>query len=415
MHACCVVTVQLQGIVGALRTLVAWQQQQQEAGVQQPLQPGKAGSSGKVAPSELHRQLFEERELTSQLQARIRQLQQELLLAGGPAVAATVPLPTSASVTPAPAGKQHVNTAARLARLSPGVGVHYSADASCVRALHVAPAALESAFAEVSGGDGALQEPAAVAVEPAACGADQEGADVLQGSPCCLAPEGHDTLAPGGLHAEPVVVQVSINGPDSSKAPEQEPAGASVQEQQQPDEGAGAAAATIAEQQQVIDGLQAQLTELQERLDASQREQLSFNSKWQSVKALVAAARCSTPSSQLSSSLTSPQPSFGPLEPVFGVSERSQPRTRSQCGLGMSTSAQRNRGLLGVVRRTAFARPAVPPACSNAKLQAPVLWQRRLTPRVGPPTLSAAAAAAHVACLSLLLLPDAAELHHRGA
>lgn len=356
MHACCVVTVQLQSIVGALRTLVAWQQQQHEAGAQQPMQPGmgaapgmatsKAGSSGKVAPSELHRQLFEERELTSQLQARIRQLQQELLLAGGPAVAATVPLPTSASVTPAPAGKQHVSTAARLARLSPGVGVHYSADAACVRALHVAPAALESAFAEVSGG-GALREPAAVAVEPAACGADLEAADVLQGSPCCLAPEGHDMLAPGGLHAEPVVVQISINAPESSKAAEQEPAGAAVQEQQkQPDEGAdaaaaeAAAAATIAEQQQVIDGLQAQLTELQERLDASQREQLSFNSKWQSVKALVAAARCSTPSSQLSSSLTSPQPSFGPLEPVFGVSERSQPPTRSQCGLRTSTSTQ---------------------------------------------------------------------------
>jgi uncharacterized coiled-coil protein SlyX len=116
-----------------------------------------------------------------------------------------------------------------------------------------------------------------------------------------------------------VVVQVNISAAhDSSKAAEQEQHKHSNEAADAA--AAAAAAATIAEQQQVIEGLQAQLAKLQEQLEASQREQLSFNSKWQSVKALVAAARCSTPSSQLSSSLTSPQPSFGPLEPVFGVS-----------------------------------------------------------------------------------------------
>lgn len=335
--------MQLQSIVGALRTLVAWRQQQQ---VGQQLQHAadaiastSKASSSKVAPSELHRQLFEERELTSQLQARIRQLQQELLLAGGPAVATTVPLPTSASVTPVP-GK-HVSTAARLARLSPGMGVHYSADAACVRALHVAPTVLERTFAEVAAGagDGAAQAAsAAVAVEVPA-GAEvvsevsyADTADaVLQGSPCCLAPEQEDSSTSLMLQAEPVVVQIHINSTDNSKAAEFFSAAASIGQQGQFD-GVGAvvaadaaAAATIAEQRQIIEGLRAQVAELQERLDVSQRERLNFNSKLQSVKAIVAAARCSTPSSQLSSSLTSSQPSFGALEPVFGVGKTPLP------------------------------------------------------------------------------------------
>jgi uncharacterized coiled-coil protein SlyX len=308
LWTCC--AVQLHDIVSSLRILVAWQQQQQQQPAASPTPgTGSKASSSKVAPSELHRQLFEERELTAQLQARIRQLQQELLLAGGPAVAATVALPTSASVTPAH-GK-HISTAARLARLSPGMGVHYSADAACMRALHVEPTALEEAFEQVSAGEAVQVSAAAVQVAG--------GADTARDGPCTPAAAVQDSQQPGGLQAEPVVVQIRVNTAGDSK----EAGGAQQQEPAEVADAAAAAAAaavTIAEQQHVIEGLQAQLSELQEQLEVSQRERLNFTNRLQSAKALAAAALCSTPSSQLSSSLASPQASFGLLEPVFGVS-----------------------------------------------------------------------------------------------
>lgn len=312
--------IQVQCIVSALRTLAAWQAQQTHVQVQQQaaaaepaLSKPQPQPSSKVAPSELHRQLFEEREVTAQLQARIRQLQQELLLAGGPAVAATVPMPSSASVTPAPA--KLTSAAARLARLSPGVGVHYSADAACVRVLQVAPTlniaptALEAAFAQVQEGRAAgAQDPAAAQDSP--CG----GAAAAAGEP-----------AVGEQAEHGVLVQVGVTAAADSKAGEQLASHDQQQEQEQQEASAAAAAAaaTIADQEAVVADLRAQLSELQERFHVTQRERSNFNSKLQSMRSVLAAARCSTPSSLLSSSgLASPQQSFGVLEPVFGVSHR---------------------------------------------------------------------------------------------
>jgi uncharacterized coiled-coil protein SlyX len=185
------------------------------------------------------------------------------------------------------------------------MGVHYSADAACVRALHVAPTALEEAFAQATAGEAAQVSAAADQVA---------GAEMAQDGSCTPAAAAQDSQQPGGLQVEPVVVQIRINAADGGKA-------AGGTQQQEPAEFADAAAAAaaaaiaIAEQQQVIEGLQAQLSELQEQLEVSQRERLNFTNRLQSAKALAAAALCSTPSSQLSSSLASPQASFGLLEP----------------------------------------------------------------------------------------------------
>lgn len=309
----CTAVLQLETIVAALRALAAWQQQQQQKAQQHQQQPPTTGSapskpgSSKVAPSELHRQLFEERELTAQLQARIRQLQQELLLAGGPAGAATVPLPTSASVTPA-AAHNPAAAAARVARLSPGVGMHHSADAAlhAVPALATAPVALEAAFAQVAQGDDAVGSAAAAGA--------QDGATAAAATAAAAAAAGDSTAEQDTEHG--VTVQVGIAA-DSSKAGDKQ---AADQQQQEQQAAAAAAAATIAEQQEVIADLRAQLAALQERFEATQRERSTFNSKLQSMRSVLAAARCSTPSSLLSSSgLASPQQSFGALEPVFGV------------------------------------------------------------------------------------------------
>jgi chromosome segregation ATPase len=116
-----------------------------------------------------------------------------------------------------------------------------------------------------------------------------------------------------------VLVQVGVTAAADSKAGEQL---ASHEQQQEASAEAAAAAATIADQEAVIAELRAQLLELQERFDVTQRERSNFNSKLQSMRSVLAAARCSTPSSLLSSSgLASPQHSFGVLEPVFGVSQ----------------------------------------------------------------------------------------------
>lgn len=262
----------------------------------------KTGSS-KVAPSELHRQLFEERELTAQLQGRIRQLQQELLLAGGPAVASTLPHPTTTSTTTAVCGSPALGpkfgstAAARLARLSPGVGVHYSADAAVMRGLAVAPTELDAAFAEVLAAPGQARSVQADADSAAADGAEEGAAGVE------LSQEG-----------EPVVVEVCVTA-EGSKPDNAFPTSQGL-------DAAAADAVLIAEQQELIASLQAQVAELQQLLDVSQREKTSFYSRLQSARTVIAAARCSTPSSMLSSTsgLASPQPSFGALEPVFGVS-----------------------------------------------------------------------------------------------
>jgi uncharacterized coiled-coil protein SlyX len=187
------------------------------------------------------------------------------------------------------------------------MGVHYSADAACMRALHVAPTVLEEAFAQASPGKAAQVAPAADQV-----------AEMAQDGFCSPTAAAQDSQQPGGLQAEPVVVQISINDGDDSKAA----GGAQQQEPAECADAAAAAAVTIAEQQQVIEVLQAQLSQLQEQLEVTQRERLNFTNRLQSAKALAAAALCSTPSSQLSSSLASPQASFGLLEPVFGVSEQ---------------------------------------------------------------------------------------------
>jgi len=321
--------MQLQATVSALQTLVAWgqQQQQQQQGLLQKLQlpqqqqqeqpsllptadvppssPCKASAS-KVAPSELHRQLFEERQLTAQLQARIRQLQQELLLAGGAAVAATVPMPTSAAVTHTPT--KQAATAARLVRLSPGVGVHYSADAVCTTALHVAPTELDAAFAKVATPRaGRTVVPAADALQAH----DEQALDqAVQADTAALT-----------LQAEPVVVQIRITS-DESKAAQQPPAVAQAEEGSslQAVDGQPQSPSAAEEQQQLIEALKAEVAELREQLDSVQRERANFHSRLQSARSVLAAARCSTPSSLLSSGLVSPQPSFGVLQPVFGVS-----------------------------------------------------------------------------------------------
>lgn len=315
--------MQLQATVSALQTMVAWAQQhqpQQQGSLQKlklpqqqqqeqlptadvpPSSPCKASAS-KMAPSELHRQLFEERQLTAQLQGRIRQLQQELLLAGGTAVAGTVT--TSACVTHTPTKP---TTAARLARLSPGVGVHYSADAVCTTALHVAPTELDAAFAKVATPRaGRTVVPAADALQAH----DEQVVDqAVQADAAALT-----------LQAEPVVVQIRITS-DESKAVQQPQAeaqaedGSSLQAVDEQPQSPSAAE----EQQQLIEALRAEVAELREQLDSVQRERANFHSRLQSARSVLAAARCSTPSSLLSSGLVSPQPSFGVLQPVFGVS-----------------------------------------------------------------------------------------------
>lgn len=295
-----------------------------------------------MAPSELHRQLIEERTLTSQLQARIRQLQQELLLAGGPAVvssstsaaSSTVPAAApaaaaTAAATPAPpvsAAAKFASAAARLARLSPGVGVHYSADAACVRALHAPPTQLDAAFSQAAQEDvaGDDDQPGAAEVQEGLVPCDEVAAATAAGAEgAAQPPQPHD--------GEAVVVQISIAAQDTKEAAPPTSsqramtASSCAQPEQQGTPQQDAAAAAAEEQQQrLIASLQAEVSELREQLDAVQRERANMHNRLQSARTVLAAARCSTPSSLLSSGLASPspQPSFSLLTPVFAVSEK---------------------------------------------------------------------------------------------
>jgi hypothetical protein len=66
--------------------------------------------------------------------------------------------------------------------------------------------------------------------------------------------------------------------------------------------------------------LQQQVATLQEQLEVVTRDKTSLQGRLTHARTVLAAARCSTPSSLCSSRLPSPQPCFSPLRPLYGVS-----------------------------------------------------------------------------------------------
>jgi hypothetical protein len=66
--------------------------------------------------------------------------------------------------------------------------------------------------------------------------------------------------------------------------------------------------------------LQQQVASLQEQLEVVTRDKTSLQGRLTHARSVLAAARCSTPSSLCSSRLPSPQPCFSPLRPLYGVS-----------------------------------------------------------------------------------------------
>lgn len=77
--------------------------------------------------------------------------------------------------------------------------------------------------------------------------------------------------------------------------------------------------ALAAAQSKIVD-LQQKLKVLQEQLDVVTRERAGLQGRLASARTVLAAARCSTPSSLNSSRFPSPQPCFSPLRSFVGVS-----------------------------------------------------------------------------------------------
>lgn len=77
--------------------------------------------------------------------------------------------------------------------------------------------------------------------------------------------------------------------------------------------------ASAAAEARIMD-LQQQVAALREQLEVVSRERAGLQGRLASARTVLAAARCSTPSSLNSSRIPSPQPCFSPLRSLIGVS-----------------------------------------------------------------------------------------------
>lgn len=211
-------------------------------------------------PSELHRQLEEERQLNAQLSEQVRLLQQQLVKAG----AAVSKSCSSLSVR----GKA-ADVCSSMDSVLRGSTVAYQAASYDSADAAAAAQQLEQPLVRLHIQVNAHAGPAAAAAAAAIMSQQQ----------------------PGDLSAE---------GSSSSVA--------AVMEDADP---ASAARLTA---------LQQQVAALQEQLEVVTRDKTSLQGRLTHARSVLAAARCSTPSSLCSSRLPSPQPCFSPLRPLYGVS-----------------------------------------------------------------------------------------------
>lgn len=226
-----------------------------------------------LVPSELHRQLEEERQLTAQLQEQVRQLQQQLVLA--------------AEKTSSFLGAKRES--------SSNIGISCSAPGSLGDASTQSPLQTDlgmSTDSVLRGSTVAMPQPGPA--EPAEMPEVQQPPVVvrlrieLNETVEAAASSSTNSVAAGAVHAA-----TATSGGSSSSS--------------------DAANARVAE-------LQQQLAALQEQLEVVTREKVSLQGRMATARTALAAARCSTPSSLNSSRLPSPQPCFSPLRPLYGVS-----------------------------------------------------------------------------------------------
>jgi hypothetical protein len=313
---CCLQVPELGNILSSLELLADWQQQQHSthlsaslttAGCQvsteqplsEPLSPIYAATAAGAAagaasaqrdgltaaavqgevsgipkasfvPSELHRQLEEERQLNAQLSEQVRLLQQQLVKAG----AVVSKSCSSLQGTRGRGGKVRLHAAAPVDMCSSmdsvlrGSTVAYQASASYDNA-DTAAAAAEQPLVRLH-----IQVNAA---------ADAAGSSLQQLQ--------QQQQQPGDLSAE---------GSSSSVAAAMDDADPLSSTR--------------------LMALQQQVASLQEQLEVVTRDKTSLQGRLTHARSVLAAARCSTPSSLCSSRLPSPQPCFSPLRPLYGVS-----------------------------------------------------------------------------------------------
>jgi hypothetical protein len=218
-------------------------------------------------PSELHRQLEEERQLNAQLNEQVRLLQQQLVKAGGVVSKSCSSLSVRSRTADV---RVHTSTAADMC----------SSMDSVLRGSTVAyqaPSAADNA-------DAAVEQP----------------------------------LVRLQIH---VNAQAPIAAGDSLRQ---------QQQQQQPGdlsaEGSSSRSVAAAMDDHLdplsaarLTALQQQVAALQEQLGIVTRDKASLQGRLTHARSVLAAARCSTPSSLCSSRLPSPQPCFSPLRPLYGV------------------------------------------------------------------------------------------------
>jgi hypothetical protein len=216
-------------------------------------------------PSELHRQLEEERQLNAQLNEQVRLLQQQLVKAGA--------------------------------------AVSKSCSSLSVRGR---------------AGEGRLNVPTQ---------ADMRSSmdSVLRGSTVAYQGASDDTAEAQQLEQPLVRLHIQVNAQADAAAA----AGVLLSQRQQPGdlsaEGSSSSVAAAMDDADPLSAarltaLQQQVAALQEQLEVVTRDKASLQGRLKHARTVLAAARCSTPSSLNSSRLPSPQPCFSPLRPLYGVS-----------------------------------------------------------------------------------------------
>lgn len=212
-------------------------------------------------PSELHRQLEEERQLNAQLSEQVRLLQQQLVKAG-----------------------------AAVSKSCSSLSVRGKAADVC-----------SSMDSVLRGSTVAYQAASYDSADAAAAAAQQLEQPLVR------------------LH-----IQVNAHAGPAAAA-----AAAAIMSQQQPGdlsaEGSSSSVVAVMEDADLasaarLTALQQQVAALQEQLEVVTRDKTSLQGRLTHARSVLAAARCSTPSSLCSSRLPSPQPCFSPLRPLYGVS-----------------------------------------------------------------------------------------------